>query len=116
MRTRERLYDRCGYGGYGAGGEPPYFDEYPRDLKVKYVGMFAGRGALETVAQNLGGTIPILAEKDPVARAMLRRKFPAALIAADFDDTDWRDWKRNSAGALGVLAGPPCGPYAPPGK
>ena len=79
MRARERLYDRYGYGGYSAGDEPPYFDEDPRGLEVKYVGLFAGRGALEIPAQNLGGTISMLAEKYPVARAVLRHKFPATL-------------------------------------
>ena len=63
MRARERLYDRHGYGGYGIGGRPPYFDEYLRHLKVKYVELFAGRGALETAAQNLGGTISMRIEE-----------------------------------------------------
>ena len=119
MRARERLYDRYGDGGYGAGGEPPCLDEDPHDLKVEYVRLLAGRGALETAAQNLGSTISLPAEKDPVnpvARAMLHRKFPVALIVTDFGDADWHDWIRNSTAALGVLAGPPCGPYAPSGK
>ena len=47
MRVRGRLYDRYGCGGYGLGGRPPYFDEDQRDLKVEYVGLFAGRGALD---------------------------------------------------------------------
>ena len=80
------------------------------------MGLFAGRGALETAAQNLGDTISMLTEKDPATRAMLHRKFTGALIITDFDDTVWRDWKRNSTVALGVLVGPPCGPLAPSEK
>ena len=78
--------------------------------------MFAGRGALETTAQNLGDTITVLIEKDPVARTMLRRNSPGTLIIADLDDGDWRHWKRSKTAALGILAGPPRGPYAPSGK
>ena len=78
--------------------------------------MFAGRGALEAATQNLGGTIALLAEKDPVARAMLSRKFLGPLIAADFDNEDWRNWRRSKTVALGVIPGPPRGPHAPSGK
>ena len=104
MRARQRIYGRFGYGGFGIGNEPPFHDSHPHDLDVGYVGVFAGRGALETAAQNLGGDIALLIQKDAVARAMLSRVFPNALIAADFDDGDWRDWRRSSTVALGVLA------------
>ena len=83
---------------------------------MAYVGLSAGRGTLEVAAQNLGGDVAMLAEKGPVARVLLRLKFPNALIDEDFDDEDWRNWRRNSTAALGLFAGPPCGPYAPSGK
>ena len=60
--------------------EPPLHDSAPRGLEVHCVGTFAGRGALEIAAQNLGGTAALLIEKDPVARAMLSRKSPNAMI------------------------------------
>ena len=77
--------------------------------------MFEVCGALETAAQNLGGTTAFI-EKDPVARAMLSRNFPGALIVAGFDGEDWHDWKRSKTAVLGVLVGPPCDPYAPSRK
>ena len=116
MRSRKRLCDRFGYGGVGIDGELPLHDPDPRGLEVGYVGVFAGRGALETAAQNFGGTIMLRTEKDPVTRAILSRTFPSARAVADFDDDDWRDWRRNKTMALGMLTRPPCGPYAPSGK
>ena len=44
----------------------------------------------------------MLVEKDLVARTMLHRKFPGPLIVADFDDGDWRHWKRNKTAVLGI--------------
>ena len=116
MRARERLYERPGYGGVNSGGEPPTHNSDPRDLDVEYVGVFAGRGAPEVAAMRLGGDIALLIEVDSVARTMLSRKFLNALIVADFDDEDWRCWRRSSAAALSVLTGPQCGPYAPTDK
>ena len=117
MRACQRLYGRFIYGVVGIGGEPALHDSDPRGLQVEYVGVFAGRGALETAAPNLGGTSALLAEKDPVATAMPSQKFPSALIVADFVDDDyWCDWKRSKTMALGVVAGSSCGPCAPSGK
>ena len=47
---------------------------------------------------------------------LLRLRFPNALIADDFGVENWRNWRRGSTAALGLLAGSPCGPYAPSGK
>ena len=116
VRTHERLLDRCSYGGCGIGGEPSFRDNDSRDRQVEYVGLCAGRGTLETAVRNLGGATAMLAEQDPVARVMLRMKFPGALIIGGFDDGDWRHWQRNTTAALGILPEPPCGPSAPSGK
>ena len=107
------MYERSGYRGVGIGGEPTIHNSGQRDLDVEYVGVFAGRDALENAATNLGGGAALLTEKDPVVRAMLSRKFPNAPIVADFDDEDWHHWGRSPTAALGGMAGPPCGPYAP---
>ena len=116
MRARERLFNRCGCGGCCIDGEPSFCEKDPCDLGVEYAGMYAERGALETATQNLGGTIAMLVEKDLITRVILRRKFQDALIVKDFDDGDWRHWKRNTATALGILAGPPCDTYVPSGE
>ena len=55
----------------------------------------------------------MLVEKDPVVRMLLRRRFPNAVIIDDLDSENWRGWIRRPGATLGVMTGPPCGPYAP---
>ena len=58
----------------------------------------------------------MLIEKDPVARENLRRRFPDTTIYDDIDDDpEWSKFERKPGAALGLLAGPPCQPFAPTG-
>ena len=50
MQAHQRPYCRFGYGGVGIGYELPLHDSDQRDLEMEYVGVFAGRGALEAAA------------------------------------------------------------------
>ena len=113
MRTRRQLYACYGYGGGGIGDEPPYHNSDLRDLYVEYIGEFEGRGAVAIAAQGMGGEVTMPAEKYQVARVLLRRKFPSAMTVEDFDNEDWRDWRRRRTAALRLT--PPTHPYAPAG-
>ena len=119
MRVRRRLYDRFEHVGVGIGDEP-HFDwgADPRcDVHVQYIGMYAGRGAMEITARAEDGGVAMLIEKDPVGIDATVAKVP--------ERTDSRGFRRRGLAQLGAQSGggarhvgrtTVCGPCAPSGK
>ena len=72
---------------------------------------------MSSAAKAHGGEIAMLIEKEPIARENLHRRFPDTTIYDDIDDdSEWSKFERKPGAALGLLAGPPCQPFAPTRK
>src|SRR5713101_761934 len=53
------------------------------ERKLRTVGIFAGIGGIERGLEKQGHTATLLAEIDPAAQAVLRRRFPDAEVTGD---------------------------------
>ena len=88
-----------------------------RTPTIQYIGLFVAVGSMPSAVEAHGGEIAMLIEKEPIVRENLRRSFPDANISNDIDDdSEWSEIERKPEVALGLLAGPPCQPFAPTGE
>jgi site-specific DNA-cytosine methylase len=76
------------------------------DAPVRIVDIFAGIGAFLAAFARAGGHTDAFLEWEPVAHAVLKRRYPDAQAAGDFYHEEWTSWHEADVVSLGFECRP----------